>query len=129
MKTAKPTKIIYPAGSEKELALFEKIKLFTTKQQWLQFLKSLNLFSNDIVTRPELIRMCYDILGEKGIELIDKFKLLIGYDEIEEKNLLTQQQQNYYIFVSSVDFTTCNQVTPSYRELPSAIAIPHCSGR
>jgi paired amphipathic helix protein Sin3a len=47
----------------------------------------------------------------------------------EEKQLLLLTQTNYYAFVSSVDFSSCPIVTPSYRELPAAIQPPHSSGR
>lgn len=57
----------YPPGSEKELMFFEKIKAYTTKSQWIQFLKALNLFANDIITRPELVRMLEDVLGNNQI--------------------------------------------------------------
>lgn len=73
--------------------------------------------------------VCFSGDKPSASDYIDRFKQVIGYDDWEERQLLTQQQANYYTFVSSVDFTTCNQVTPSYRELPAGITIPHCSGR
>lgn len=125
----KVRKVTYPAGSEKELALFDKIKVAVTKAQWQLILKAMNLFSLDIVNRTELLRMMEDILEEKAVEYIDRFKAVIGYDDWEEKQVQAKTRNNYYAFVSSVDFTTCKQVTPSYRALPNGIATPSCSGR
>ena len=119
--------VYYPAGSQKELALLEKIKQTVTRSQWTQLLKCLNLFSIEIVSRTELVSMVDDILA--GTDLAEKFRNAIGYDDWEERQLSLQQRQNYYAFVSSVDFSTCKEVTPSYRQLPEEIAVPPCSGR
>lgn len=127
--------ITYPPSCDKELTLFERMKQASSKAQWVQFLKALNLFAHDIISRSELLRMVEDVYGEKGTGLgggsdwVDKFKQSIGYDEAEEKQVASLNQTNYYSFVSSVDFTICHQVTPSYRELPPQILVPHSSGR
>jgi paired amphipathic helix protein Sin3a len=137
-------RVSYPPGSEKELSLLERMKSLSTKAQWIQFLKALNLFANDLVNRGELIRMVEDVYGERasGIgaggvlsslssagDIVERFKQTIGYDEAEEKAVASLNQTNYYAFVSSVDFTICPQVTPSYRELPPQILVPHSTGR
>lgn len=127
--------ITYPPSCDKELTLFERMKQASSKAQWVQFLKALNLFAHDIISRSELLRMVEDVYGEKGTGMgvgsdwVDKFKQSIGYDEAEEKQVASLNQTNYYSFVSSVDFTICHQVTPSYRELPPQILVPHSSGR
>jgi hypothetical protein len=47
-----------------------------------RFLKVLNLFANEIVTRPEMIRMMEDIFGDKHLDLIEKFKNNIGQSSL-----------------------------------------------
>lgn len=126
-------RVTYPPGSEKELSLFERMKSHSTKAQWVQFLKVLNLFSNNLINRGELIRLVEDVYGDRNSsgagDWVEKFKTTIGYDESEEKQLAAMNQTNYYAFVSSVDFTVCHQPTPSYRELPAQIQVTHASGR
>ena len=134
---AKAPAITYPPNSEKELAMMDKLHSLLSRSQWSQFIKILNLFASDIVSRVEMVRMLDDLLllpasgrAEPLMqELLDRFKLSIGYDEWEEKQLVTAQLSNYYTFVASVDFTTCPQVTASYRQLPHGLATPYCSGR
>lgn len=134
-RSSHPSRVTYPPGSDKELALFERMKSHATKAQWVQFLKALNLFANELISRGELIRMVEDIFGERSgapnasNDWVDKFKSTIGYDDVEEKSVAALNQTNYYAFVSSVDFSVCHQVTPSYRELPVQIQVPHSSGR
>lgn len=120
--------ISYPMGSEKDLQLLDKIKQNVTRSQWTQFLKCLNMFSCEIVSRTELVRMVDDVLGDKS-EFAERFRNAIGYDDWEERQMSLQNRANYYAFVSSVDFSTCKEVTPSYRQLPDEILIPPCSGR
>lgn len=43
--------VSYPAGSEKEIAMFEKIKQVTPRAVWVQLLKTLNLYAHDIINR------------------------------------------------------------------------------
>jgi paired amphipathic helix protein Sin3a len=145
-----PARVTFPVGCEKELGLLEKMRYASSKAQWIQFLKALNLFANDVISRGELLRMVEDVYGERVVasglpagsypavslhmmggpgELVERFKQSIGYDEAEEKTVASLNQTNYYAFVSSVDFTSCHQVTPSYRELPVQILVPHSTGR
>lgn len=49
--------VSFPAGSERQISVFERIKQALSAEAWSQLLRSLNLFSNDIVSRPELV--CY----------------------------------------------------------------------
>lgn len=118
--------ITYPAGSEKDLALFEKIKQSVTRQQWNQFMKTLAMYSNQIITRTELVRMVDDVLA--GSDFPEKFRAAISFDEWEERQLAAHRF-NYYAFVASADFSTCKEVTPSYRQLPSEVQSLSCSGR
>jgi paired amphipathic helix protein Sin3a len=120
-----------PPDSKQELQLFEKIKTMVPKALYVQFLRCLNLYSNNIVTRAELVTLVEDLFNTipKFSDLSAKFKDIIGYNEWEENQLMTHLRSNFYAFVSSVDFTTCKQVTPSYRELPKEVPIPPCSGR
>lgn len=122
--------VIYPSNSEKELAFFDRIKQWCEKKQWLQILKTLNLYSNDIITRPELIRIFSEILGDRpgSDDLLNKFKQLLQYDENEEKQL-QHGSGGYYTYVSSVDLSSSAPITTSYRQIPSQVSIPACSGR
>ena len=132
----KPQAITYPPGSELELGMMDKLHQVLSRSQWSQFIKTLNLFALDVITRVEMVRMVDDLVLPHSQrtdaalqELLERWKQSIGYDEWEEKQLITSQQSNYYTFVQSVDFTTCPQVTASYRQLPAGLSTPYCSGR
>ena len=128
--------LTYPPGSEGELGMMDRLHHALSRSQWSQFLKCLNLFASDIVSRLEMVRMIEDLLlpphqhhDAHTVELFERFKQAIQYNEWDEKALITAQHSNYYTFVASVDFTTCPQVTPSYRQLPAAVSTLYCSGR
>jgi paired amphipathic helix protein Sin3a len=54
--------VSYPAGSEKEIALFERIKQTVPRLVWTQFLRTLNLYACDVLTRQEMVLMVTDVL-------------------------------------------------------------------
>ncbi|CEO94948.1 hypothetical protein PBRA_003761 [Plasmodiophora brassicae] len=123
--------VSYPPDSKKEMQLFEKIKMIVPRSLYVQLMRVLNLFSCNIITRAELMSLVDDLFlkNPKFAEFAIKFKEVLGYNEWEENQLMTHMRSNFYAFVSSVDFTTCTQVTPSYRLLPAEIPCPPCSGR
>ena len=128
--------LTYPPGSDAELAMIDRVHHTVSRSQWSQFLKCLHLFASGIVSRLEMVRMIEDLLLPPHqhhetymVELFERLKTAIQYNEWDEKALITAQHSNYYTFVASVDFTTCPQVTPSYRQLPAAVSTLYCSGR
>lgn len=122
--------VIYPAGSEKELALFDRLKQWCDKRQWMAILKALNLYAQDILTRPELVHSIAEILGDKpgADDFYQRFRTALQYEDGEEK-LLVQGTGGYYAYITNVDLSTTPPVTTSYRALPSSVPIPSCSGR
>jgi len=122
-------RVTYPPGSEKDLLLLERIKSAIPRNSWMQLMKCLHLHTLGIVTRLELVTMVEDVMGERYPEYVDRFKNMISYDEWEESQRVTRERKNYYTFVASVDFTSCQQPTPSYRRIPGDIPLPSCSGR
>mmetsp|Transcript_21997 Transcript_21997/g.42715 ORF Transcript_21997/g.42715 Transcript_21997/m.42715 type:complete len:1011 (+) Transcript_21997:60-3092(+) len=122
-------RVSYPPGSEKDLQLLERIKQTIPRKNWIELVKVLHLHTLGIVTRLELVTMVEDVMGSDSPEYVDRFKHMIGYDEWEESQRITRERKNYYTFVASVDFTSCQQPTPSYRRIPDDIPLPSCSGR
>jgi len=122
-------RVTYPPGSDKDLQLLERIKNTIPRNSWVQLIKTLHLHTLGIVTRLELVTMVEDILSERFPEYVERFKNMINYDEWQESMRVTRERKNYYTFVASVDFTSCQQPTPSYRRIPDDIPLPSCSGR
>jgi hypothetical protein len=63
---------------------------------------------------PCKVRLMDEVLIEYG-DLSERFRDAIEYDEWEEKQQSLQTRHNYYSFVSSVDFSSCVQVSTNTR--------------
>eukprot|EP01083_Nonionella_stella_P261422 890156_1 len=118
-----------PINTDGELILFENMKEDIPQNVYASFLRLLNMFSNDIISRHELVMLVDDIFGEEYRDYGLRFRECIGYDDWEETSLMSRNRSNYYVFVNSPEFQQCEQVTPSYRKLPDDVPLPTCSAR
>lgn len=114
-----------PCVSLEETELFEKIKKHIgTKPSYEEFLKTLNLYTQQIVDMDLLIVQLKAFLGNNK-ELFDAFKQAIGYDPKEhpiERPTLSALKP---------DLIACATVasSPSYRVVPKEWQNQPCSGR
>lgn len=106
-----------PCVSLEETELFEKIKKHIgTKPSYEEFLKTLNLYTQQIVDMDLLIVQLKAFLGNNK-ELFDAFKQAIGYDPKEhpiERPALSAVKP---------DLIVCSTVaaSPSYRVVPKEV--------
>jgi paired amphipathic helix protein Sin3a len=117
-KTAKPEKL----STAEELDFFEKCKkVIGNKTTYNEFLKILNLFTQEIIEAKVLIERVEPFLG-KSPELFDWFKKFVKYDEDDIIYNIPADK-------APVDLRTCRQSGHSYRRMPNSIPRPACSGR
>ncbi|KAG5519162.1 hypothetical protein PMAC_002250 [Pneumocystis sp. 'macacae'] len=113
----------HASASAEELSFFDKVKKFIgNKQTYNEFLKVLNLFSQDILDKNLLVERVYNFIGVNE-ELMDWFKRFVGYngkDDIIE-NIPAPRPK--------VDLMLCKAYGPSYRLLPKSETLLPCSGR
>lgn len=83
---------------------------------WTEFLKCLDLFSNEILGRDELLDMVHDLFeAHDGFDLMDDFKDLVyrrGTLEPPARDAIPPQG------LSEINFENTKMCTPSYREWP-----------
>ena len=86
--------------------------------------------SIEVISISELVSVVEVLFADiRAGELVEKFKTAIGYDEMVVLNQLQKSKSNYYAYVNAIDVNNAVAVTPSYRQLPSDIHLPPCSGR
>ncbi|CCD23926.1 transcriptional regulator SIN3 NDAI_0C02660 [Naumovozyma dairenensis CBS 421] len=106
-----------------ETSFFEKVKKFiSSKPIYMEFLKVLNLYSQDLLSTNELVtRVDYYIGSNK--ELFDWFKTFVGYSEIPStiENIIHEKHK--------LDLDLCEAYGPSYKKLPKTDTFMPCSGR
>lgn len=106
-----------------ETTFFEKAKKFiSNKQVYTEFLKVLNLFSQDIIDINELVDKVENYLGSSA-ELFDWFKNFVGYQDKPRiiENIVHEKHK--------LDLDLCEAYGPSYKKLPKSDTYMPCSGR
>ena len=96
-----------------------------SRDNWVEFIKCLELFSADALTKPELLSLVKDLFVDHK-ELLLEFSALLSLRENFE---LAPLALNFAAPLSEVDFTQCRRCTPSYRALPKSFPRPQCSDR
>ena len=106
-----------------ETTFFEKIKKFIgNKQTYTDFLKVLNLFSQDLIGVNELVDKIENFLGGQP-DLFNWFKNFVGYQDKPKiiENIVHEKHR--------LDLDLCEACGPSYKKLPKNDTYMPCSGR
>lgn len=104
--------------SQEEIAFFDRAKKFIgNKQTTNEFLKLINLFSQDLIDKNVLVHKVSNYIGGNP-DLIEFFKTLVHYTEdhevIENKPKLPSGR---------VSLSNCRGLGPSYRLLPKRVSL------
>ena len=114
-----------------EKKYFERVKLALGQEKlWMEFLKCLELYSHDLLSRVELLSLLSDILSvtsDGGEMLIDELEAVLQ-SRGDQGDHLTDE---YWLSMptTEIDFSQCRRCTPSYRALPHNYPRGSCSGR
>ena len=107
-----------------ELAFFDKVKrAIGNKQTYNEFLKMLNLFSQDIIDKDTLVERVELFLGDNHVDLVNWFKQFVGWEQ------KTQHIEDITFKKHQIELSLCRAYGPSYRQLPKVETQMPCSGR
>lgn len=112
-----------------ERRFFDSVKdllMSTSRDGWPEFVKHLDLFINDAITKKDLLVFAQDIFGATGAEQFSELKKLMNARSEYEGH---GGDTLYAIPTSEIDFNQCRKCTPSYRALPKDYPKPVCSER
>lgn len=93
---------------------------------WNEFLKCLDLFSNQVLNREEMMGMVQELFeNHNEVDLMEDFKKLIS-----RRGSLEPLPRDSWptMGLSEINFQSAKKCTPSYRELPQDYQMT-CSGR
>ncbi|KIP11841.1 hypothetical protein PHLGIDRAFT_27677 [Phlebiopsis gigantea 11061_1 CR5-6] len=109
--------------------LFDRVKrALRSEETYNEFLKLVNLFTQDIIDTARLVREARTYLGEG--ELMTQFREILGWDDRRERYAGAEDVWSRPIGV--LDRPTRNQLNlryGSYRKLPASETSVVCSGR
>ena len=113
-----------------ERSFFDRVKLLLgSREMWGEFLKCLELFSTDVLTKAELLLVVGDVLGGAGAQaskLVEELKHLLSARGAGD---LTSEDTWYTMPIAELDLSACPRCTPSYRRLPAGFPRLACSER
>ncbi|GEQ67811.1 hypothetical protein JCM33374_g1477 [Metschnikowia sp. JCM 33374] len=119
-----PSAVSKASSLSEELSFFDKVKkAIGNKQTYNEFLKMLNLFSQDIIDKSTLVERVESFLGDNNQDLINWFKQFVGYEEP------TQHMEDITFRKHQIELSLCKSYGPSYRQLPKVETFMPCSGR
>jgi paired amphipathic helix protein Sin3a len=110
---------------KEEWNIFEKIKkILPSRDQWREFLKCLELYSQEVLDRNEMLSLVRNLFG-RHTDLVDEFDHLLCSHGVQK----TPKEIWPFIPLAETDLSQCRRATPSYRGLPASYPIPPCSHR
>lgn len=124
-------------GTLNEYAFFEKVrKALRNPEVYENFLRCLNLYNQEVVSKSELVHLVTPFLG-KFPDLFKWFKDFIGFKDfspiVESQLGVNQTSCNNsppkICPPEEIDYSTCKRYGASYRALPKNYVQPKCSGR
>lgn len=119
-----PSASVKTSSLSDEVSFFDKVKkAIGNKQSYNEFLKILNLYSQDIIDKVTLVERVDGFIGDTHPELLTWFKLFVGYEDkpLNLENITFKKHQ--------LELSLCKAYGPSYRQLPKAETFMPCSGR
>lgn len=110
---------------KEEWGIFEKIKkILPSRDNWREFLKCLELYSQEVLGRNEMLSLIKNLFG-RHTELVDEFDQLLCSHGVQKST----KEIWPFIPLAETDLSQCRRATPSYRGLPASYPIPPCSFR
>eukprot|EP01137_Pigoraptor_chileana_P015243 Opistho-2@70936 len=124
-----------------EYAFFDKVKkAINNRQVYDNFLRCLNLYSQEVINKQDLVHLVQGFLG-KHADLYDRFKNFVGYKEPAPVSAAATPTGGLHDGLTrspgfmpsegpmNVDYSTCKRLGYSYRALPKNLQNQKCTGR
>lgn len=98
-------------------------------QAWAEFLKCLDMYAQDILSRGEMLNFVEPLLGKRNTKLFEEFKRILAAAGSPTQPLPMLEDSWHSVPLSEIDFSRCRRCSPSYRALPRDYPAPPCSDR
>ncbi|KAJ7052531.1 hypothetical protein C8F01DRAFT_1033117 [Mycena amicta] len=133
-----PLLLAAPEDSQAQV-FFDRVKrtLEDSRDTYNEFLKLINLFTQDYIDTARLVRESRTYIGDG--ELLNMLKDILGWDDRKEQEYLMEEQANGHSWIrptlvpqnvgSRVQRPGTDSRIGSYRKIPAAEANVTCSGR
>lgn len=129
-----PESYVYNSAVERQFfdAAREALAAYTRDggQAWAEFLKCLDMYAQEILSRSEMLNFVEPLLGKRNNKLFEEFKRIINFAGASQSANMPNMEDSWYsVPLSEIDFSRCRRCTPSYRALPRDYPLPPTSER
>ena len=128
-----PETYVYNPAVERQFfdATKEALTAYTRDggQAWAEFLKCLDMYAQEILSRSEMLNFVEPLLGKRNAELFEEFKRILAAAGSQSGLSPSSDDSWYSVPLSEIDFSRCRRCSPSYRALPRDYPDPPCSDR
>lgn len=128
--TEQPETYVYNSAVERQFfdATKEALTAYTRDggQAWSEFLKCLDMYAQEILSRNEMLNFVEPLLGKRHTKLFQEFKRILA---AAGTGSAPTEESWYSVPLSEIDFSRCRRCSPSYRALPRDYPAHPCSGR
>jgi len=128
-----PESYVYNSAVERQFFDFarEALTAYTRDggQAWAEFMKCLDMYAQEILSRSEMLNMVEPLLGKKNAKLFEEFKRILAAAGATGGSAPPLEDSWYSVPLSEIDFSRCRRCSPSYRALPRDYPPPPCSDR
>ena len=128
-----PETWVYNAAVERQFfdAAREALMSYTRDggQAWAEFLKCLDMYAQEILSRNEMLTFVEPLLGKRNTKLFEEFKRILAAAGAQSISIPNPEDSWHSVPLSEIDFTRCRRCSPSYRALPRDYPLPPCSDR
>ncbi len=124
-----PESYVYNSAVERQFfdATKEALTAYTRDggQAWAEFLKCLDMYAQDILSRQEMLNFVEPLLGKRHTKLFEEFKRILA----SAGQPRPTEESWYSVPLAEIDFSRCRRCSPSYRALPRDYPSHPCSDR
>jgi paired amphipathic helix protein Sin3a len=132
-QTHHPEAYVYNSAVERQFfeAAKEALVSFSRDggQAWAEFLKCLDMYAQELLSKTEMLNFVDQILGKRNAELFEEFKRILSAAGSPTGPTPSMEDSWYSVPLSEIDFFRCRQCSTSYRALPRDYPAPPCSDR
>jgi len=130
----RPETFVYNSAVERQFfdAAKEALASYTRDggQAWAEFLKCLDMYAQDILSKSEMLNFVEPLLGKRNNKLFEEFKRILAAAGGQGMSTVPSMEDSWYsVPLSEIDFSRCRKCSPSYRALPRDYPAPPCSQR
>ena len=135
-KTKKQQQEQLPDLNPKEMEFFSTIKRqLQNDELYHEILKCMNLYTEDLITRSEMMTLMEELFGRHHMNLFLEFREFLADvigEELSPRDKLTREERMAQWKnkpISEIPDEMCEQLGMSYRKLPKLFENPKCEGR